>query len=131
MYYSLIVVVAKYCARSKVKRILSKEMFRVLGTVFRCNERSQESIYVMIQLFIARRHYYAYSLLLQILFFYERRIVFTFQFSHLQTTLSVFFPLSRREITLAFNPLLYYNETNGPSQGLLDPPSPPPPPFVP
>ena len=106
MYYSLIVVVAKYCARSKVKRILSKEMFRVLGTVFRCNERSEESIYVMIQLFISRRHYYAYSLLLQILFFYEKMIVFTFQFSHLQTILSVFFSLSRREIALAFNPLL-------------------------
>ena len=105
MYYSLIVVVAKYCARSKVKREREKRILGCSGR-FRFNKRSEESIYVTIQLFISRRHYYAYSLLLQILFFYERMIAFTFQFSHLQTTLSVFFSLSRREITLAFNPLL-------------------------
>ena len=59
--------------------------------------------------FISRRHAlprYYYSLLLPSFLFRKDRYVPIFS-------------------------IRYYNKTNGPSQGLLDPPSPPPPPFVP
>jgi len=61
-------------------------------------------MYVMIQLFIFEKTL-LHSVLLQILFFYERMhmIVFMFQFSH-QTILSVFFLAAARNH--ARNPLL-------------------------